>query len=183
MYWKKKDAFPQMTAEESDPPPDQGEVRWGLPVRPTDTSRGKQVHRVARMLCRNATPAERRLWNCIRGGQLGGFQFRRQFPIGGFIVDFCCRARRLVIELDGSQHADAAGVTEDRERTRLIAARGYNVMRFWNEDILSNLDGVLEQVFAELGQPPPNLPLVRGRDRRAPTQSADIPTLIHVTEY
>jgi len=78
--------------------------------------------------------------------------------------------RRLVIELDGSQHADAAGVTEDRERTRLIAARGYQVIRFWNEDILTNLDGVLEQVFAELGQPPPNLPLVRGRDRRVRTQ-------------
>jgi len=182
MCWKNKDGFPQMKAKESDPPPDQGEVRWGLAVRPTECT-GKQVHRVARMPRRSATPAEKRLWNCIRAGQLGGFQFRRQFPIGGFIVDFCCRVRRLVIELDGSQHADAAGVTEDRERTRLIAARGYNVMRFWNEDILSNLDGVLEQVFAELGQPPPNLPLVRGRDRRAPTQSADIPTLIHVTEY
>jgi len=170
MYWKNKDAFPQMTAEGSDPPPDQGEVRWGLAVRPTDTCTGKQVHRVARMLRRNATPAEKRLWNCIRAGQLGGFQFRRQFPIGGFIVDFCCRARRIVIALDGSQHADAAGVTGDRERTRLIAAREYHVIRFWNEDILTNLDGVLEQVFAQLGQPPPNLPLVRGRDRRAPTQ-------------
>jgi very-short-patch-repair endonuclease len=74
------------------------------------------------MLRRNATPAEQRLWNCVRAGQLGGLQFRRQFPIGGFIVDFCCRARRLVIELDGSQHADAAGVNEDRERTLRRAA-------------------------------------------------------------
>ena len=170
MYWKNRDAFPQMTAEESDPPPDQGEVRWGLAVRPTGTCTGKQGHRVARMLHRNATPAEKRLWNCLRAGQLGGFQFRRQFPIGGSIVDFCCRARHLVIELDGSQHADAAGVTWDRERTRLIAARGYQVVRFWNEDILTNLDGVLEQIFVELRQPPPNLPLVRGRDRRTPTQ-------------
>ena len=86
------------------------------------------------------------------------------------VVDFCCRARRLVIELDGSQHADAAGVTWDRERTHLIAVRGYQVVRFWNEDILTNLDGVLEQIFVELGQPPANLPLVMGRDRRTPTQ-------------
>jgi len=83
---------------------------------------------------------------------------------------FCCRARCLVIELDGSQHADAAGVTWDRERTDLVAARGYQVVRFWNADILTNLDGVLEQIFVELGQPPPNLPLVGGRDRRTPTQ-------------
>ncbi len=69
--------FPQMTEEESDPPPDQGEVRWGLAVRPTDTFTGTQVHRVARMLRCNAIPAEKRLWNCIRAGQLGGFQFRR----------------------------------------------------------------------------------------------------------
>ena len=122
------------------------------------------------MLRRHATPAERRLWHRIRAGQFGGFQFRRQFPIGEFIVDFCCRARRLVIELDGSQHGAATGVAEDRERTHLISARGYRVMRFWNKDIIMNLDGVLEQVFAELGQPPPNLPLVRGRNQRSPSQ-------------
>ena len=103
------------------------------------------------MLRRNATPAEKRLWNCVRAGQLGGLQFRRQFPFGGYIVDFCCRARRLVIELDGSQHADAASVNEDRERTRLIAARGYHLIRFWNEAIFTNLEDVLEPVFAELG--------------------------------
>jgi len=73
-------------------------------VQQADTGTGTRIHRVARMLRRHATPAERRLWHRIRAGQFGGFQFRRQFPIGEFIVDFCCRARRLVIELDGSQH-------------------------------------------------------------------------------
>jgi very-short-patch-repair endonuclease len=141
----------------------------GLAVQQIDAFPGKRVHRVARMLRCNATPAEKKLWNCVRAGQLGGFQFRRQFPIGEFIVDFCCLACRLVIELDGGQHADPAAVAEDRERTRLIATRGYRVIRFWNQDILTNLDGVLEQIFAELGQPPPNLALVRGRNRRAPT--------------
>jgi very-short-patch-repair endonuclease len=135
-----------------------------LTVQPTETSSGKQVYRAARMLRRNSTRPEKKLWDRVRAGQLGGFQFRRQFPIGEFIVDFCCRERRLVIELDGSQHADAARMAQDRERTRLISTCGYRVIRFWNGDILKNLDGVFELIFAELGQPPPNLPLVRGRD-------------------
>jgi very-short-patch-repair endonuclease len=72
------------------------------------------------MLRRNQTPAEKKLWRLLRGKQLNGFKFRRQFPIGDFSVDFCCRDRRLVIELDGSQHADPMGIAEDRERTALI---------------------------------------------------------------
>jgi very-short-patch-repair endonuclease len=135
-----------------------------LTVQPTETSSGKQVHRAARMLRRNSTRPEKKLWDRVRAGQLGGFQFRRQFPIGEFIVDFCCREHRLVIELDGSQHAEPIAAAQDRERTRLISARGYRVIRFWNEDILKNLDGVVELIFAELGLPPPNLPLVRGRN-------------------
>jgi very-short-patch-repair endonuclease len=73
-------------------------------------------------------------------------------------------AAGLVIELDGSQHAGVAGMADDRARSLLISVRGYRVIRFWNDDILTNLEGVLEQIFAELGQPPPGLPLVRGRD-------------------
>jgi very-short-patch-repair endonuclease len=133
-----------------------------LTARQADTPSGKQVHQVARMLRRNATAAEKKLWYRIRGGQLRGFQFRRQFPIGAIIVDFCCRERRLVIELDGSQHGEAAGIAADEERTSLISARGYRVIRFWNDDILKNLDSVLEQIFTELSQPAPNLPPVRG---------------------
>jgi very-short-patch-repair endonuclease len=114
------------------------------------------------VLRRTATAAEK-LWYRIRGGQLRGFQFRRQFPIGDFIVDFRCRDRHLVIELDGSQHADFTRMAKDQERTRLISERGYRVKRLWNDDILKNLDSVLEEIFAERSQPPPNLPLVRGR--------------------
>ena len=89
-----KDAFPQMTAD--------------------GCATNRHMHGQANSSASahagrsDATPAEKRLWNCVRAGQLGGLQFRRQFPIGGLIVDFCCRARRLVIELDRSQHADAA---------------------------------------------------------------------------
>ncbi len=76
------------------------------------------------MLRRSQTPAEKKLWRSLRSKQLDGFQFRRQFPIGDFSVDFCCRDRRLVVELDGSQHAYPAGVAEDHERTRVISTRG-----------------------------------------------------------
>jgi very-short-patch-repair endonuclease len=98
-------------------------------------------------------PAEKKLWNSLRGKQLEGFHFRRQFPIGAFSVDFCCRDRRLVIELDGSQHANPTGIAEDNERTALISMRGYRVMRFWNEEVLTNLEGVVEAILIELRQP------------------------------
>ena len=125
---------------------------------------GSGIHRVARVLRRNQTPAERKLWRSLRGRQLDGFEFRRQFPMGEFCVDFCCRAQRLIVELDGAQHGEASGIAADEKRTMLLVARGYRVMRFWNEQILTNLDGVLEMILKELKQPPPNLPLVRGRD-------------------
>jgi very-short-patch-repair endonuclease len=128
---------------------------------------GSRIHRVARMLRRNQTAAERKLWQSLRGSQMDGFQFRRQFPIGDCSGDFCCRERRLVVELDGSQHAQAAGIAQDEERAVLIRARGYRVIRFWNEEVLKNLDGVLETILRELRQPPPDLPLVRGRDSDA----------------
>ena len=118
---------------------------------------------MARLLRRNQTEAERALWRGLRAGQLDGFQFRRQFPVGEFIVDFCCRDRRLVVELDGSQHADATRVIQDRTRAGLLLARGYRVIRFWNEEVLTNRAGVLERILVELRRPPPDLPLVRGR--------------------
>jgi very-short-patch-repair endonuclease len=86
-------------------------------------SRGQQVHRIARMLRRNSTRPEKKLWDRVRAGQLDGFRFRRQFPIGEFIVDFCCRERRLVIELDGSQHADAARMAQDRAHPSDFSSR------------------------------------------------------------
>ena len=147
------------------PPPDQGEVRWGLPgLRRNNAHPGSRIHKMARILRRSQTPAEKKLWHSLRGGQLDGFQFHRQFPIGDFIVDFCCRNSRLVVEVDGSQHGEPTGAAEDRERTALIIAHGYRVMRFWNEEVLTNLEGVLEAILNELRQPPPNLPLVRGRN-------------------
>lgn len=86
------------------------------------------------------------MWSRVRGGQLGE-KFTRQFPIGPYIVDFACRSARLAIELDGGQHADSA---TDEARTRVIEAHGYRVIRFWNNDVLQNTDGVLTEIIQEL---------------------------------
>jgi BirA family biotin operon repressor/biotin-[acetyl-CoA-carboxylase] ligase len=107
----------------------------------------KRLTPVARKLRRNATEAETRLWARLRAGQLEGAKFVRQFPIGNHVTDFACRSVRLVIELDGGQHADSP---DDAERTRLIEAHGYTVIRFWNTDVMRNVDGVLDAILGQL---------------------------------
>jgi very-short-patch-repair endonuclease len=87
---------------------------------------------------------ERRLWRALRSRRFGDYKFRRQQVIGPFIVDFVCPERSLVVEADGGQHAcDAAS---DRRRTEFLRARGYRVLRFWNNDVLTNLEGVLQRI-------------------------------------
>ena len=93
------------------------------------------------------TDAERRLWSHLRASQLGGTKFTRQFPIGSHVVDFACRSLRLAIELDGGQHADSP---IDEARTRAIEAHGYRLIRFWNNDVLANTDGVLIRIAEEI---------------------------------
>jgi len=90
------------------------------------------------------TDAEATLWRRLRSGQLAGTKFRRQVPIGGFIADFCSRNPKLVIEVDGGQHAEDA--LADAARTRVLAAHGYTVMRFWNDEVLTNTEGVLAAI-------------------------------------
>ena len=93
------------------------------------------------------TDAELRLWSHLRASQLGGTKFIRQHPIGPYVVDFTCRSARLAIELDGGQHADNPA---DAARTAIIEAHGYRVIRFWNNDVLQNTDGVLTAIVEEL---------------------------------
>ena len=99
----------------------------------------------ARRLRHDSTDAERKLWYCLRARSIDGAKFVRQEPIGPYVVDFVCRARRLVIEVDGGQHATD---TRDAARSQWLAARGYRVLRFWNNEVLRNLDGVLEVIAA-----------------------------------
>ncbi len=118
----------------------------------------------ARNLRNNATQAERRLWRHLKGAQLAGLKFSRQMPIAGFICDFVCRSHKLVIELDGSQHVDAAHY--DAMRTKKIEAQGYRLIRFWNNDLTENLEGVLETIVrAALGGPVEPTPLPPSRKR------------------
>ena len=105
----------------------------------------------ARQLRVEATDAEARLWVHLRNRSLGGFKFRRQFPVGPYVADFVCIERKLIVELDGGQHADNPA---DERRTRFLELRGYRVIRFWNPDVLSNTDGVLEMILLELEKAP-----------------------------
>ncbi|MBB3980988.1 BirA family biotin operon repressor/biotin-[acetyl-CoA-carboxylase] ligase [Sphingobium fontiphilum] len=107
----------------------------------------KRLTSVARKLRRDPTEAEKMLWARLRAGQVDGFKFVRQFPIGPHVADFACRSAKLVVELDGGQHAMSEA---DTARTKLIEAHGYHVIRFWNYDVLSNIDGVLETIVSEL---------------------------------
>ena len=91
----------------------------------------------------NATDAERLLWARLRNRQLSDLKFRRQATIGPYIADFLCTERMLIIEADGGQHREEA----DRSRTAFLEARGYTVIRFWNDDILQNIDGVLTMIL------------------------------------
>jgi len=108
------------------------------------------THLRARNLRHDQTDAEAKLWARLRGGQLEGLKFRRQFPVGQFIADFCCPQCRLIIELDGGQHAEQRSA--DEWRSRILSERGYRVLRFWNDEVLTSIDGVLGQIVAALGE-------------------------------
>ena len=105
----------------------------------------KRLTAVARKLREQSTDAERLLWSQIRSRRLG-VKFVRQFPIGPYVADFACRSAHLVIELDGGQHSEAI----DQIRTAAIEAYGYRVIRFWNNEVLDNLEGVVLAVVREL---------------------------------
>jgi len=102
------------------------------------------ARRTARELRVTMTGAERRLWSVLRGRRLQGYKFRRQHPFGPFILDFACVERQLVIEADGGQHADNEA---DDRRTAWLEKRGWRVLRFWNNDVLANTEGVQEAIL------------------------------------
>jgi very-short-patch-repair endonuclease len=103
---------------------------------------------VARKLRNNPTLPESLLWGHLRGGRLLGYKFTRQFPVGPYVVDFCCRSERLIVELDGGGHDLKRG--SDDQRTRWLEGQDYRVVRFWNTDVLQNVHAVLEVIAAHL---------------------------------
>ncbi len=106
----------------------------------------------ARRLRRDQTDAERKLWLRLRDRRLSGWKFKRKVPIDRYIADFCCSDARLIVELDGGQHSTRTEA--DAKRTAVLESCGYLVLRFWNNDVLKNMNGVLEEILATLPQAP-----------------------------
>jgi very-short-patch-repair endonuclease len=102
--------------------------------------------------------AERALWRHLRHLAVAGSHFRRQATIGPYFADFACHTSRLVIEIDGGQHNEAIGVARDARRTADLESRGYRVLRFWNNDVLSNVEGMMETIAAAARTCPPTPP-------------------------
>ncbi len=117
----------------------------------------ERLKSIARQLRTNATSAERRLWNGVRRQQIGGFRFRRQVILEGFVADFACYAARLVIEVDGATHSTDAELARDASRSAALRAQGYCILRFANDEIFHNIDGVLETIRLKLGELRPRL--------------------------
>ena len=126
----------------------------------------------ARQLRRDTTDAEKKLWQRLRQLPLSQSHFRRQATIGPYFADFACHQTRIVIEIDGGQHAQSV---TDQQRTHYLEARGYRVLRFWNNDVLANVDGVIDRICEAIAlceDPPPPTPphRKRGEGRQSSAQ-------------
>ena len=113
----------------------------------------------ARELRSNMTNAERHLWKHLRQRQIAGYRFRRQMPMGSYIVDFICLERRLIIEIDGSQHQEQQ--VYDARRDQWLAEQEFQVLRFWNNEVLNQTEGVLMRILEVLERTPPTPTLPR----------------------
>jgi very-short-patch-repair endonuclease len=114
------------------------------------------TRQLARALRKRLTDAERLLWRHLRNRELGGWKFKRQYPVGPFIVDFICVEKNLVIEVDGGQHAEKE--EQDIQRSAYLNKMGYRVCRFWNNQVLQETEAVLEAIFAILADDKDNSP-------------------------
>ncbi|TWF58451.1 endonuclease domain-containing protein [Neorhizobium alkalisoli] len=113
------------------------------PVPPQRRSNAKRMRKVM-------TDAEVKFWNAVRAHRLGGLSFRRQVPIAGYIVDFCCASHRLIVEIDGLQHVE--DIAYDNARTQRLERDGWTVLRFWNQDVLADIDNVCLHVLIVIGE-------------------------------
>jgi very-short-patch-repair endonuclease len=116
-------------------------------LMPPKTTTPKMMHRAGE-LRQNQTEAEAKLWSRLRAHRMAGVQFRRQHAVGKYVVDFCSPRRKLIIELDGSQHLDQAEY--DSERTKYLEAKGYRVLRFWNNDVMKDIETVSTAIWNAL---------------------------------
>ena len=148
--------------------PCKGEVDREAVGRGSRFTRTVGMTKRARLLRKEPTNVENKLWRALRRDQLEGFHFRRQHPIGPYVLDFYCAEIRLGIELDGGQHGFTRQQQRDAQRTRWLAERKIEVMRFWNNDVISNFEGVLSKIVRIARErrrtltPSPTLPLSGG---------------------
>ena len=150
--------------------------RWGetgapQPPRPWPDIKRQYTSKAlqhAQVMRQSRTNAEGLLWYYLRNKQLGGYKFRRQQPIGPYIADFACLPEKLLIELDGGQHADPNA--PDAQRDRFLRQQGYRVLRFWNHEVFADCFGVLERVYDALAGPPPLQPAPDGLASATPPQ-------------
>jgi very-short-patch-repair endonuclease len=107
---------------------------------------------LAKSMRSSMTPAELKLWNAVRASRLMELKFRRQVPIAGYIVDFACPAIKLIVELDGSQHGNEPNVVKDSIRTETLERLGWTLLRFWNDDVLRDIEGVCQHIVIVAGK-------------------------------
>jgi very-short-patch-repair endonuclease len=136
--------------------------------------------KAAKALRENTTTAEDVLWRHLRRVEINGSHFRRQVPIGPYIADFACLKKRLVIEVDGSQYGSDVDSRRDETRTRWLNSEGYRVIRFWNNDVMSNTEAVMEAIHDATAVTPPRLPqtmqgIVRAGDPKSELRSSRPP--------
>ena len=117
----------------------------------SEPGEGLQTMTRSRQLRRNATEAEQRLWKHLRNRQIAGAKFRRQVPVDRYFVDFLCVKSKVIIELDGGQHQQQA--VYDEQRRAVLEAYGYLVLRYWNNDVISNVEGVLQEIEDAVKRP------------------------------
>lgn len=126
----------------------------------------------AKALRGNLTNAETILWAHLRNGQIAGWRFRRQHPVGPYIADFACAKAKLIIEVDGATHGSDREQTRDEKRTAFLESRGWRVLRVWNSDIYDNLDGVMDAIGSALPPSGPSGHLPRERGRKTLLESS-----------
>ena len=131
---------------------------------------GKEALERQRQLRRESTEPEKRLWKHLRGRQVAGLKFRQQVWLGPYIVDFFCAEARLVIELDGETHVGPEAEAYDERRTALIEAEGYRIRRFWNNDVMQNIEGVVGTIEEAARVSAPHPPTASRRVPPSPLQ-------------
>jgi very-short-patch-repair endonuclease len=104
----------------------------------------------ARNLRKEQTEQEKIMWSILRNRKFYGLRFKRQVPLGSYIVDFCCNEKKIVIEIDGGQHNEPSNISYDKQRTEFLETEGYKVIRFWNNDVSNNLEGIYQKLQKEI---------------------------------